>query len=77
MAADLLTAAATKASSIVACGVTKQTIHVLPPRGSTDLTLSFLPLAKGVQQLSGLHLQGTDDDRLYDRLQSIDILVSA
>lgn len=77
VAADLLTTAATKASSIVACGVTKHTIDVLPPRGSTDLTLSFLPLAKGVQQLSGLHLQGTDDDRLYDRLQLIEILVSA
>ena len=76
MAADLLTPSAARAS-IVACGVTRHTVDILPPRGSIDLTLSFLPLAKCVQQLSGLQLQGADDDRLYDRLQSIDILVSA
>ena len=75
--ADALISTSLKANNVVACGATKYTVDTLPPRGSTSLSLSFIPLAKGVQQVSGLHLQGTDDDRLYDRLQPIEIYVSA
>lgn len=74
---DVLLSGDAASSSIVACGVTAHTIETLPPRGTTHLTLSFLPLALGVQQLRGLLLQGVDDSRVYDRLQPVDILVAA
>ncbi|DBA72960.1 TPA: hypothetical protein ACH3X2_009909 [Trebouxia sp. C0005] len=74
---DVLLSGDAASSSIVACGVTAHTIETLPPRGVTHLTLSFLPLALGVQQLRGLLLQGVDDSRVYDRLQPVDILVAA
>ena len=48
---DVLLSGDAASSSIVACGVTAHTIETLPPRGTTHLTLSFLPLALGVQQL--------------------------
>ncbi len=74
---DLSASAGIMKSSIVACGVTAHTIETLAPRGSTQITLSFLPLSLGVQQLSGLLLQGSDNNRIYDRLQPVDVLVSA
>jgi len=74
---DVLLSGDAASSSIVACGITAHTIETLPPRGVTHLTLSFLPLALGVQQLQGLLLQGVDDSRVYDRLQPVDILVAA
>ena len=74
---DLSTSSDAPSSSIVACGVTAHTIETLPPRGTTLVTMSFVPLSLGVQQLGGLLLQGSDDSRVYDRLQPIDILVTA
>lgn len=74
---DVLLPGDAASSSIVACGVTTRTVETLPPRGTAQFTLSFLPLALGVQQLSGLLLQGVDDSRVYDRLQPVDILVAA
>lgn len=63
--------------SIVACGVTSHTVDTLAPHGSTQITMSLLPLAQGVQQLSGLILQGSNDGRVYDRLQPFEVLVGA
>lgn len=73
---DLSTSHGTTNSSIVACGVTAHTVETLPPRGSICFTLSFLPLLPGVQQLNGILLQGSDDGRVYDRLQAVDVFVS-
>lgn len=64
-------------SSIVACGVTSHTIDTLAPHSSTQITLSLLPLSQGVQQLSGLVLQGSNDGRVYDKLQPFEVLVRA
>ena len=66
----------TSSSSIVACGVTAHTIDTLPPHGSVQITMSLLPLTAGVQQLTGLVLQGSSDGRMYDRLQPFEVLVS-
>ena len=75
--ADLASSFDSAISSIVACGVTSHTIDTLAPHGSTQITVSLLPLSQGVQQLSGLVLQGSDDGRVYDRLQPLEVLVSA
>lgn len=64
-------------SQIVACGITKHEVDQLPPHGSKLIDVSFVALAAGVQQLSGLALQASDSSRVYDRLQPIDILVEA
>lgn len=67
----------TSSSNIVACGVTSHTIDILPPHGSTHITVTLLPMTAGVQQLSGLILQSSSDGRMYDRLQPFEVLVSA
>ena len=64
-------------SQIDACGITKHEVDQLPPNGSKLIDVSFVALAAGVQQLSGLALQASDSSRVYDRLQPIDILVEA
>ena len=64
-------------SGIVACGVTAHMIETLAPHGSMQVTMSLLPLCQGVQQLSGLALQGSDDGRMYDRVQPMEVLVHA
>ena len=64
-------------SSIVACGVTAHMIETLAPHGSMQVTMQLLPLCQGVQQLSGLALQGTDDSRMYDKIQPMEVLVHA
>ena len=74
---NLASANDSASKSIVACGVTSHTIDTLAPRGSTQFTLSLLSLSQGVQQLSGLVLQGSNDGRVYDRLQPFEVLVGA
>ncbi|KAL3157424.1 hypothetical protein ABBQ32_011895 [Trebouxia sp. C0010 RCD-2024] len=74
---NLASANDSASKSIVACGVTSHTIDTLAPRGSTQITMSLMPLSQGVQQLSGLVLQGSHDGRVYDRLQPFEVLVGA
>lgn len=64
-------------SNIVACGVTTHIIEMLAPHSSTKVTVSLLPLSQGVQQLKGLILQGSNDGRIYDTLQPVEVLVGA
>ena len=77
LTADLASANDSANSSIVACGVTSHTIDTLAPHGTTQITMSLLPLSQGVQQLTGLILQGSNDGRVYDKLQSFEVLVRA
>ena len=77
LTADLTSASDSANSSIVACGVTSHTIDTLAPHSSTQITVSLLPLSQGVQQLSGLVLRGSNDGRVYDKLQPFEVLVRA
>ena len=77
LTADLASANDSANSSILACGVTSHTIDTLAPHGTTQITMSLLPLSQGVQQLTGLILQGSNDGRVYDKLQSFEVLVRA
>ena len=62
-------------NQIIPCGITKHEVDQLPPNGSKLIDVSFVALSAGVQQLSGLALQASDNSRVYDRLQPVDILV--
>ena len=64
-------------SSIVACGITSHVVDTLPPHGSAEVSISLLPLSQGVQQLSGVLLQGSSDGRIYDRMQPLEVHVNA
>lgn len=77
LTADLMSPNDSANGSIVACGVTSHTIDMLAPHGSTQITVSLLPLSQGVQQLSGLVLQASSDGRVYDKLQPVEVLVGA
>lgn len=77
LTADLASATDSANSSIVACGVTSHTIDTLAPHGTTQVTMSLLPMSQGVQQLSGLVLQSSNDGRVYDKLQPFEVLVRA
>lgn len=75
--ADVAPANSSANSSIIACGVTSHTIDTLAPHGNTQITMSLLPLCRGVQQLSGLVVQGSSDGRVYDKLLPFEVLVRA
>ena len=75
--ADISSSPQEAESKIVPCGITKHEVDQLPPHGSKLIDVSFVALSAGVQQLSGLALQASDDSRVYDRLQPVDILVEA
>lgn len=77
LTADLASAIDSVHSSIVACGVTSHTVDTLAPHSSTEIKVLLLPLSLGVQQLSGLVLQGSNDGRVYDKLQPFEVLVNA